>query len=84
MLSKQVLNEARYLLREAKVPLCKVSTRLRIPLHSLKRIRDSADDNLNPIVDGRSKVPRFSKIHKRARDLIDIIIDGAKTPLTLR
>jgi hypothetical protein len=83
-ISKKIVSEARYLLNDAKLSMLKVSKRLGIGLPLVKRIRSSADPNSNPLVDGRAKVPRFHKIHQRARDLIDIIIDQAKTPLTLR
>jgi hypothetical protein len=83
-ISKRVVQEARYLLNEAKLSLSKVSRRLGLGVYMLKRIRESQDPDYNPLVGGGAKVPRFHKIHQRARDLIDIIIDQAKTPLCLR
>ncbi len=83
-ISKATVSEARYLLTQAKLSMVKVSKRLGMGLQLVKRIRNTADPNSNPLVDGRAKVPRFHKIHQRARELIDMLIDQAKTPLTLR
>ncbi len=62
-------------MKDANVPMTKVSTRLKISKSYLRRILNNDDDDYNPFVDRRARVPRFHKIHQRARELIDMIID---------
>ena len=79
-----VAKEARYLLNDAHLSLEKVSKRLRLKKSLLRRIRDSDDLDNGILIANRHHVPRFNKIHQRARELIDIMLDQSKTPLTLR
>ena len=46
---KHLVREARYLIKEAKLPLGKVRRRVRLPMVVLKRIRDSEDVGVNPL-----------------------------------
>ena len=71
-------------MNDAHLSLEKVSKRLRLKKSLLRRIRDSDDLENGFIIANRHHVPRFNKIHQRARELIDIILDQSKTPLTLR
>lgn len=71
-------------MKVARVPLRKVCRRLGLSLGLLTRILNSADEGNNPLPDKRARAVRFSKIHDRARELIDSTLKQSKTPITLR
>ena len=83
-LRKRLVEEARHLLVQAEVPLVKVSRRLKLPVPLLKRIMNNDHVDVDPQRDRRARVPRFHKIHDRARDLLNMTLTHTKTPMTLR
>jgi hypothetical protein len=83
-LRKRLVEEARHLLIHAQLPLAKVSRRLKLSVPLLKRIVNSEHVDEDPLRDQRARVPRFNKIHDRARDLLSATLKHTKTPMTLR
>jgi hypothetical protein len=79
---KSLLAEARYLMLEAQIPLCRVAKRLGIQQWRLVRIRDL--NILDPVNAFERKSPHkpFARYHMRVRQCISHMLSDATTPVS--
>lgn len=81
---KMTLKEIHYLVKECKVPLAKVSKRVKLSKGKIKRIIEN-DIEEPEIAFTRSVTrPRFHKIHERAQEVIKALFENTDHPLCLR
>ena len=71
------IKEATYLIKDCGLTMHKVAKRLKLRLGTVRRIRNDPTSDPGQFIIRKAKVPKFHKLHQRARNLIALKLNSS-------